>query len=58
MAENLGVEYRVISIEESIELTKRQLMEAIGEPSSFVLENIQARDRGSRVLAGVAATVG
>lgn len=59
MATNLGIDYQIIGIQESIELTKSQIENTLGlTPSDFVMENIQARDRGSRILAGVAATVG
>lgn len=58
LASNLGIEYKVISIQESVELTKRELENAGFPVSNFVFENIQARDRGSRVLAGIAASIG
>lgn len=58
LAENLGIEYKVIPIQESVDWTVKQLMEAKIEVSGVVKENIQARDRGSRVLAAVAAGVG
>ncbi len=58
LAENLGVDYKVIPIQEAVEVTKRQLEEAGFVVSSLVSENIQARDRGSRVLSAVAASVG
>lgn len=58
LADNLGVEYKVIPIQESVDWTVKQLTEANIEVSELVKENIQARDRGSRILAAVAAGVG
>ena len=69
LAENLGCHYMVIPIQESVNLTKEQLTSIPVtfmkdgttkhlEVSSFVLENIQARDRSARVLAGAAAAFG
>ena len=69
LAENLGCRYAVIPIQESVEHTLRQLtstpVEFLAEHkkshlevSSFAAENIQARDRGSRILAGAAAAFG
>jgi len=54
LAENLGVTYKIIPISESVELTVKQLTSAGFELSELAIENIQARDRGSRILAGVA----
>lgn len=69
MAEALGTHYAVIPIEESVSLTEKQLQSATihdygtGKDetlsvSSFALENIQARDRGARVIAGMASLWG
>jgi len=69
LAGNLGCPYAIIPIQESVELTVKQLSETeINSPrgnspkhltvSSFVTENIQARDRGARILAGAAAAFG
>lgn len=58
LAKKLGITYKVIPIQESVDLTARELTDAGFPVTSFDLENIQARDRGSRVLAGVAASVG
>lgn len=67
LAEKLGIPYAEIPITESVELTQHQLETSKFNSnnrtftlnvSDFVLENIQARDRSSRVLAGVAAAFG
>ncbi|MGI6493067.1 MAG: NAD(+) synthase [Pelotomaculum sp.] len=69
LAQNLGCMYTIIPIQEAVDHTYNQIT---GTPfkalydgsegkitvSSFVLENIQARDRSARVLAGIAAAVG
>ena len=58
LAENLGCRYADIPIEESVALTVRQ-MEAAGlSLTSFMRENVQARDRSSRILAAAAAAFG
>jgi NAD+ synthase (glutamine-hydrolysing) len=58
LATNLGCRYLEIPINESIELTIRQ-METVGLTlSSFMQENIQARDRSTRILAAAAASFG
>ena len=67
LAKNLGVHYGVISIQKTVENTVKEIEDAefdrFGEKtklkiSNLNLENIQARDRGSRVLAGVASSLG
>ena len=69
LAERLGCEYMIVPIQESVDHTKVQLescpvtlqkdgTEKHLSVSSFVLENIQARDRSARVLAGAAAAFG
>lgn len=65
LAKNIGCWYTSVPIGESVELTKRQIdglkpKNAAGEEielklSSFNIENVQARDRGSRVLAAIAS---
>jgi len=58
LARNLGCRYLVVPIQESVDWTVKQL-EGVGiEVSSFVRENIQARDRSSRILAAIAASIG
>ena len=58
LAKNLGCKYFIVPIQESVDRTVEQL-EGVGlEVSSFVRENIQARDRSSRILAAIAACVG
>lgn len=70
LAENLGINYTSISIQHSYENTIKELESAVFERldgsktvtplklSGLNKENIQARDRGSRVLAGVASVLG
>lgn len=69
LAQNLGCLYTVIPIQEAVDLTVKQINEASitnlsnDQPvnllvSSFIKENIQARDRSARILAGLAATFG
>ena len=69
LANNLGCQYMIIPIQESVDHTIKQLEETpmvnLGtgsethlKVSSFVAENIQARDRSARVLAGAAAAFG
>ena len=69
LAKNLGCKYAVVTIQNSVDSTIHQLeltpvtflqndsTEEI-KISSFVRENLQARDRSGRVLATLAATVG
>ncbi len=69
LANNLGCRYAVVPIQQSVEHTIRQMetlpvvSTATGEESflsvsSFMAENIQARDRSSRILAAAAAAFG
>lgn len=68
LAHNLGCWYTSVPIQESAELTHRQIdglkpTNANGDAitinlSSFNMENVQARDRGSRVLAAIASAWG
>lgn len=58
LAQNLGCKYYVVPIQESVDWTVKQLEERGIEVSSFVKENIQARDRSSRILAAIAASIG
>jgi len=68
LAENLGAFYAEIPIEDSVKLTQGQLHQlAIRgggkkkgtlELSALILENIQARDRSSRILAAASAAFG
>ncbi|WP_298706324.1 NAD(+) synthase [uncultured Veillonella sp.] len=67
LAKNLGCPYAVCPVETSLELTTKQLSELIFISDSknevlhitpFIKENIQARDRSSRILAGIAAAIG
>lgn len=69
LAVNLGCAYAVVPIQEVVDYTIKQFentkiqhaSENIPEKitvSSFAAENIQARDRSARVLAGFAAAIG
>lgn len=59
LAANLGCKYLVVPVEDSVEVTKRQLIADAGLLyTDFIIENVQARDRSSRILAAVAACVG
>jgi NAD+ synthase (glutamine-hydrolysing) len=69
LAHNLGCLYTIMPVQEVVDYTIQQLsgtsiidlkngLEQQLKVSSFVIENIQARDRSSRILAGVAAAFG
>jgi len=58
LSKNLKIEYKTIPIQNSVDLTIKELKENNFEISEVTKENIQSRDRGSRILAGVAACVG
>lgn len=65
LAENLGTPYAVVPIEEAVAHTRSQLTNCQFERSTvslnlgqFVFENVQARDRGGRILAAIAASLG
>lgn len=69
LAKNLGCLYTVIPIQEAVDHTINQLksstitnltngLETNLTVSDFVTENIQARDRSARILAGAAAAFG
>lgn len=60
LATNLGIRYQVVPIIASINLTKEQLTQNFPDlpVSDSVWENIQARDRSSRILAAIAAACG
>ncbi|ERT61952.1 NAD(+) synthase [Megasphaera vaginalis (ex Srinivasan et al. 2021)] len=68
LADNIGCLYTVIPVQESLELSRQQFAEAALyqsgkkrghlELTSFIEENIQARDRSSRILAAAAAAFG
>jgi NAD+ synthase (glutamine-hydrolysing) len=64
LANNLSAPFCEIPIQSAVELTRQQLMETENlanhprfELSKWVLENVQARDRSARLLAGVAASL-
>lgn len=67
LAKNLGCAYMVVPIQESVDFTIKQIEtckiikdgeESFLKVSSFASENIQARDRSSRILSGLAASFG
>lgn len=67
LAENLCCAYMVIPIQESVDFTIKQIEtckiikdgeESFLKVSSFITENIQARDRSARILSGLAASFG
>ena len=59
LAAELGIEYYIIPIQESVDFTKSQIENILGiKVEGLMEENIQARDRGSRVLMAVAAQPG
>lgn len=65
LAANLGCAYASVSIEDSVALTRSQIhglelqvVQRTLSLSDFAMENIQARDRSSRILAAVAAAEG
>jgi NAD+ synthase (glutamine-hydrolysing) len=69
LAENAGCFYADVSIEESVALTIKQInglkisssdgkMEQTLALTDFMQENVQARDRSSRILAAMAAAFG
>lgn len=68
LAENLGCLYAETPIDAAVALTRRQLESLVARGPSGreyrltvpdpVVENVQARDRGARVLAAVAAAFG
>lgn len=59
LAMELGIEYLIIPIQESVDFTKTQIESILGiKVEGLMEENIQARDRGSRVLMAVAAQPG
>jgi NAD+ synthase (glutamine-hydrolysing) len=65
LAKNLGCKFASAGIDDAVKLTLRQLDDVrtqgfpISDPlHSLVRENIQARDRGARLLAGTASAMG
>lgn len=62
LAKNLRVPLYEAGIQDSVDATKTQLEAVLGMPmdkegQTINFENVQARDRGSRVLAGIASMV-
>lgn len=56
LAAELGIDYKIVPIVESVEATKAQIESVFGIKVEWLLEeNIHARDRGGRILPAVAA---
>ncbi len=56
LASNLQIEYLVCPIQESFDYTKKQIEDVLDTKLEWlVLENIQSRDRWSRILAAISA---
>lgn len=68
LASRLGAWYTTVPIQTAVDLTNKQITDSIVKNKSgdqltlsltpFMLENVQARDRSSRVLASIAAAFG
>jgi NAD+ synthase (glutamine-hydrolysing) len=59
LAMEIGIEYSIVPIQESVDFTKAQIEDILGiKVTGLMEENIQARDRGSRVLMAVASQEG
>ncbi len=58
LADNINCNYSVIGINESVELTRKQFLENNMVLSDLNMENVQARDRSSRILAAMASQIG
>lgn len=57
LAKNLKIDYKIIPIQKMVNLTIEQFKKTGFKIDEIIKENIQARDRGSRILAGIAACV-
>lgn len=68
LAAQLGIHYAVAPIQDSVELTEGEInqlvftngegAESTFELSDFNMENVQARDRGARLLLGINSVIG
>jgi NAD+ synthase (glutamine-hydrolysing) len=58
LASNIGCPYKIIAIQDSVDLTKSQLKKVGLDLNSLAIENIQARDRSARVLAACSSSFG
>lgn len=57
LAQNLGIEYKIFPIQESVDLKIRQITDLTGKtPTNFEIENIQARERW-QILADLGANL-
>lgn len=64
LANSLGCPFATVDIETAVKQTQQDLSQLKRQPgfedvnvSNFVMENVQARDRGGRVLAAIAASL-
>ncbi len=58
LAENLGIHYAVVPIQDSVDLLVEKLEEAGFPISGLGYENMQSRERGAGVLAAIAQSLG
>jgi len=58
LAHNLKIKFKIFPIQKGVDLTKKELEDGGFGVDKKILENIQARDRSSRVLAAIAASIG
>ena len=57
LAKNLGIHYLIFPIQSSVDLTVKQLLEKSLPVTTLTIENIQARDRSSRLLAAISSSL-
>lgn len=55
LSDNLGTKYVIVPVEDSVKLTIEQLKAVGYSLTEFMLQNVQARDRSSRILAAIAS---
>ncbi len=58
LAKALDIQFATVPVQECVDYTAKQLAEAGLPLDDTALENVQARDRGSRILAAAAASFG
>jgi len=57
LAKNLGIHYLIFPIQSSVDLIVKQLLEKSLPVTTLTIENIQARDRSSRLLAAISSSL-